>query len=60
MHVDDFSNFAKCERLQILNSLLEEIALPLDDVVHVRARQPLIGEHEARTVHHLIGRVGER
>src|SRR5437868_2292781 len=34
VHVDDFGDFAKRQRLEVLDSLLEEIALTLDDVVH--------------------------
>src|ERR1700686_4660313 len=34
VHVDDLSDLAEGEGLPVLNSLLEELALPLDDVVH--------------------------
>src|ERR1700674_38553 len=34
VHVDDLRNLAEGEGLQVLNSLLEELALPLHDVVH--------------------------
>src|SRR6185312_7489458 len=34
VHVDHFGDFAEGERLQVLHPLLEEVALPVDDVVH--------------------------
>ena len=34
VHVDDFGHFAQRERLEVLHALLEEVALPVDDVVH--------------------------
>ena len=34
VHVDHFGHFAQRERLEVLHALLEEVALPVDDVVH--------------------------
>ena len=34
MHVDDFGHLAQGERLEVLDALLEEVALPVDDEVH--------------------------
>src|SRR5678816_1604152 len=34
VHVDHLGHFAKRERLEVLHALLEEVALPVDDVVH--------------------------
>ena len=34
MHVDDLGHFAKCEWLEELHALVEELALTIDDVVH--------------------------
>src|SRR6185436_16616624 len=34
VHADMFGDFAQRERLQKLYALLEEVALPVDDVVH--------------------------
>ena len=34
VHVDDFGHLAQRERLEELHALLEEVALPVDDVVH--------------------------
>src|SRR5206468_12470844 len=34
VHVDDVGDLAQRERLQVLDALLEELALPVDDEVH--------------------------
>jgi hypothetical protein len=34
VHVDDLGHLAQRQRLEVLHALLEELALPVDDVVH--------------------------